>query len=174
MNVQLVPRASLTDKPDLILDPESCILLYPLAHLPSAGEALLDDICRLSWSYTRIVIVFEAYSEWKSFRSAKIHAGDPNSEDLEPYPFSPPVIKAVRTLRRGLGLNEGSGTKDVACGVSFCFARNVDECVGYIRSFGEYCGNMALRTDEDAPSRTTAHVWDDRGWLTLEEWEVTF
>lgn len=152
-------------EPDLVLDPLSCILLYPLAHLPSSSDhtVLLTDICRLSWSYSRITILFEAYSGWKSFRPPRPQAGDIDSDSMEPYPFTPPVVKAVRALRVGLSMSEEE--KDEACHVSFGFARCVEECAGLIRSVGECAEEMAWAEGLGA-------VWDDRQWLTAEEWEV--
>ncbi len=48
------------------------------------------------------------------------------------------------------------------CRVQFAFARNPDECVDFIRRAGE----KARMQDPTGP------LWDDRQWLTAEEWEV--
>jgi hypothetical protein len=57
-------------------------------------------------------------------------------------------------------------TKDDGCRIGFGFARSVERAAEMVRVMGDDCERRAYE-EEGAGS-----VWDDRAWLTVEEWEV--
>jgi hypothetical protein len=107
--VEILERTSLQNgSADLILDPHTAVLDVTLSELPALSESLVGRLASLSWSFTRILVIFESYSVSESF-----FADDKDLRDKLPRvnPFSLPIIKAVKRLRRDVHIAEGSGTK---------------------------------------------------------------
>ncbi|TFL03321.1 hypothetical protein BDV98DRAFT_485611, partial [Pterulicium gracile] len=99
--------------PDLILDQDSCVVLCHLQSLPSSAETLIAKICNLSFRYSFIFVLFEAYPQSFSHRSR------PDAETL--FAYSPPVIKAITKVRRRLVILD-----------------TVDDAALFIRAFGDH------------------------------------
>jgi hypothetical protein len=147
---------------DLILDHETAILLVSLATVPSECEALCVRISDLSWRFEHLLIIFEAFPAARSYVSSALE------KKAEFFAFSPPVVKAIRKLRRGLGIAEGSGVKKVESKVTWAFADDVGEVARLARLFGD----AAEGRDE-----TGGVIWQARDWLTQgegDEFDVCF
>jgi hypothetical protein len=145
--VDIVERDTL-DGVDLILDPHSAVIFVPLVMLPSQCEALTRRLGEQSWRYVRLLVVFEAF---------------PTSQAML-NPFSPPVLKAVKRLRRDLGIAEGRGEKRESMDVWFAFSGTVEEAAVFVRVFGDF----VERCDD-----TERVLWDgERAWLDGEAQEV--
>lgn len=145
---------------DIVLDPDHAVLLAPLLALPAQVEALSDRISAESWRYSDILVVFEAYP---SARSSRV--SDARSVTLAPYPYSPPIVKAIKKLRRIIGIAEGCGSKNKQCSVFWAFASDVEETAKFVRCFGDEASGKASGSAKGA-------LWDDREWLDDEEKEV--
>ncbi|KAI0059438.1 hypothetical protein BV25DRAFT_1993548 [Artomyces pyxidatus] len=147
--IHLVERDFLDDA-DLVLDCNNAALFFPLLSLPSQCDVLKARLDALSWRYEHLYVIFEAYSSIKSSLPG----------DLAPNPFSPPVIKAVKRLRRDLGISDVYHTKRAETTVHFAFAESVDEAASFVRLTGDL-----------AERRSTAGKWDNRDWLDYDEQE---
>lgn len=157
--VMLVERYSLGGC-EIVLDPDHAILLAPLLALPAQVDALSDRISAESWRYSDILVVFEAYP---SARSSRV--GDARSVALELYPYSPPIVKAIKKLRRIVSIAEGCGSKNKQCSVIWAFASDVEETAKFVRCFGDEAAGKAAGSGKEA-------LWDEREWLDDEEREV--
>jgi len=157
--VILVERYSLGGC-EIVLDPDRAILLAPLLALPAQVDALSDRISAESWRYSDILVVFEAYPSARSCR-----VGDARSVTLEPYPYSPPIIKAIKKLRRIVSIAEGCGSKNKLCSIIWAFAHDVKETAKFVRCFGDEAAGKAAGSAKEA-------LWDEREWLDDEEREV--
>ncbi|KAG1738576.1 hypothetical protein EDD22DRAFT_922864 [Suillus occidentalis] len=146
---------------DIVMDPVTAVLVASLLALPSQVEALADRISQTSWRYTHILIIFEAFPSGNTF-TAEIST---NNVKLVPYAFSPPILKAVKKLRRLLTIAEGCGTKDTGCEVQWAFANDVGEAALFVRAFGNLAQEWAHNGGGNA-------LWGDRGWLQVDEHEV--
>ncbi|KAI6124281.1 hypothetical protein EV401DRAFT_2158564 [Pisolithus croceorrhizus] len=145
---------------DIILDPDRAIIVTSLFALPAQIEALAERISKESWRYSEILVVFEAYPSERSCR-AENKNGDRNG--LGPYAYSPPIVKAIKRLRRIVSIAEGCGTKDKRCLVVWAFANGIEEAARVVRCFGEEACTRALQG---------ANVlWGEREWLEEEETE---
>lgn len=156
--VDLIER-DIHDGVDLILDHDTATLFVILAALPSQCDSLNAHISHLSWRYKFLLIIFECFSA----EDAYSNKGMSTNIDF----FSPPVVKAVKKLRRGLGIAEGSGTKRVDCDVSWAFAASVGEAARFSRIFGDAAEGRAI----------SGVLWGPRDWLTQtggEAYEVLF
>ncbi|KAG1747671.1 hypothetical protein EDB19DRAFT_2037030 [Suillus lakei] len=145
---------------DIVMDPDTAVLVAPLLALPSQVEGLADRISQASWRYTHILIILEA------FPSANAFTAEPstNNVKLMPYAFSPPMLKAVKKLRRLLTIAEGCGTKNAGCEIQWAFANDVGEAALYVRMFGNLAQERAFNGGGNV-------FWEDRGWLQVDEHE---
>lgn len=154
--VDLVERDQLGDV-QLIIDPDSAVVFMTLATLPSQVETLTVKLSQLSWQYAHILVIFEAYPSSWCFQRDR---GSPRSA---PYAFSPPVVKAVKKLRRDLSIAEAYQTKCASTVVQLAYANSIQEAAMLARVFGD------LAETRDA---TCGAIWGDRNWLDLDEQEV--
>ncbi|KAG1730675.1 uncharacterized protein EDB91DRAFT_1252534 [Suillus paluster] len=145
---------------DIVMDPDTAVLVAPLLALPSQVEGLADRISEASWRYTHILVILEAFPSANAFTAEN----NTNSSKLTPYAFSPPMLKAVKKLRRLLSIAEGCGTKNAGCEVQWAFANDVDEAALFVRMFGNMAQERAFHGSENA-------LWEDRGWLQVDEHE---
>ncbi|KAG2141046.1 hypothetical protein DEU56DRAFT_796935 [Suillus clintonianus] len=145
---------------DIVMDPDTAVLVAPLLALPSQVEGLSDRISKASWRYSHILIILEAFPSVNAY-TAEINM---NSAKLMPYSFSPPILKAVKKLRRLLTIAEGCGTKNAGCEIQWAFASDVGEAALFVRMFG----NLAQAWAFNGSGKT---LWEDRGWLQDEEHE---
>ncbi|OAX38957.1 hypothetical protein K503DRAFT_856354 [Rhizopogon vinicolor AM-OR11-026] len=160
--VHLVERYALGGV-DIIMDPDTAVLLAPLLALPCEVEGLTDRISHASWRYAHILVILEAFPSADALTTdgnKKIT----NSTKLTPYAFSPPMLKAVKKLRRLLSIADGFGTKNAGCEIHWAFANDVGKAALFVRIFGNLAEERALREGRDA-------LWGDRGWLQVDEHE---
>jgi hypothetical protein len=148
--IDLIERETLRGV-DLIIDAHTAVMYFSLPCLPSQCDALYTQVSDLSWRYSNILIVFEAFSPSLAFvpdhQSAK-----------QISTYSQPVLKSVGRFRRGLAMNGSESIKkfDKACSVQYAFAENVNDAALYARYFGE----MA----QDGGTANSL-LWDEREWL---------
>ncbi|KII93076.1 hypothetical protein PLICRDRAFT_694319 [Plicaturopsis crispa FD-325 SS-3] len=154
--VSLVERESLGGV-DLILDPQTAIILFSLAALPSQCDALLTRLSQESWRYSRLLVIFEGFPSSHTYRHDEMA-----SSRETPYAYSPPVLKAVKKLRRDLNLADVYETKNATTSVRLAFANAVDEAAVFVRMFGD----IAEENDE-----TAGAIWGVREWLNTDEVE---
>ncbi|KAF9245706.1 hypothetical protein BU15DRAFT_58684 [Melanogaster broomeanus] len=156
--IVLVERCNLGGT-DIIIDPDHGVLFKPLLALPAQLESAVDSISRASWRYSNILIVFEAYPSAQSYKTEASQ-----NMRLIPYAYSPPVCKAIKKLRRTLGIAEGCGTMNSRCRVTWAFANHPEESARIVRCFGEEARATAIDKGNDI-------LWDEREWLEEEERE---
>ena len=156
--VELVERDTLGGV-DLILDPHTAVIFTSLMALPSHCEALTARIGQQSWRYSHLLVIFEAFSTSLAYKF------DQASAKLAPNPYTPPILKAVKKLRRDLGIAEALETKNAGSLINFAFADNTHEAALFTRIFGD-------RAEENDTTRGA--IWGPRGWLDSEEQEVRF
>lgn len=147
---------------DIIIGPDYGVLFIPLLPLPAQLESAVERISRESWRYLNLLVVLEAFPGAQSYRTDR-------SQDTRPMPsaYTPPICKAIKKLRRNLGIAEGCGTMNPRCTVTWAFANDAEEAAKLVRCFGE---------EACAISKERGHgiLWDDREWLEEEEREVGF
>lgn len=158
--VVLVERYDL-DGTDIIIDPDYGVLFVPLLALPAHLESTVERISRESWRYLNLLVVFEAFPTAQSYRADR-------SQDtrLVPYAYTPPICKAIKKLRRNLGIAEGCDTMNPRCTITWAFANDIEEAAKFVRCFGEDA--CAIST-----ARGLGILWDAREWLEEEEREVS-
>ncbi len=144
--VQLVERESLNGA-DIIIDPHTAIIIFPLRNLPTQCDSLNARINHLSWRFSWILVVFETTSFSDSNAS---------KNSLAVNPFSPAVVKAVKKVRRDMEIAEACLDKQEGVRVQFAFPMSVPAAAGIIRRYGD------TREAEDISNRL---LWDDRHWL---------
>lgn len=140
---------------DLILDQDTAILFIPLSTIPSECEGLIAGISDISWRYSHILVIFEAFLISQAF-------SDGEENRMASFTFTEPISKSVKKLKRSLAIADGVGTKAVDCSVSWGFARNIEEAAGLARVYGD----MAESRD-----RTGGLLWQERWWLGEREAE---
>lgn len=120
----------------IIPSPHCAIVFFPLAALPSQTQyqTLLASLSTHSFSFSRILLILEAFPRALLYRTKLAKTAD--SRDM-PYAYSPPVIKAVKKVRRDLALREGLGEKSSTCKVDLAFADSVEESAMHVRNFGD-------------------------------------
>lgn len=151
---------AMSDSEDLILDCDTAVLFVPLELLPAHSAGLLALLTRLSWRYAHLLVVFACYpSAWDYFGDAKRSGADGPVASV----WSPPVVKAVRNLKRNLSIAEGLQTKCEACVVEYAFANTLGEAAAFARMYGDLA---------EARDATGGDVWGERHWLTHEERDV--
>lgn len=175
IKVYLVERPDLADV-DLIADAGAAIVYLTLAALPVDANDVAERVSRLSFAYSRLLLVFEAYPPSKS-RTAYLSSLDdsriPRQEDLAegailPYAFSPPILKAFKHLRRSLVIAESTGEKLASCRVDIAFALDEEESARYARIFGD----ARARDCQTDSNSAMSGPWDDRSWLVDDAYEV--
>ncbi|KAG9045348.1 hypothetical protein FS837_006480 [Tulasnella sp. UAMH 9824] len=174
IKVYLVERPNLADV-DLIVDAGAAIVYLTLAALPVDANDVAERVSKLSFAYSRLLLVFEAYPPSKS-RTAYLSSLDdsriPKHEDLAesailPYAFSPPVLKAFKHLRRSLVIAESTGEKLPSCRVDIAFALDQEESAWYARIFGD----ARVRDCQTDSNSAMSGPWDDRSWLVEDAYE---
>jgi hypothetical protein len=156
--VDLVERDTLGGV-DLVLDPHTAVIFASLMALPSQCETLTARIGQQSWRYSRLLVIFEAFSASLAYKS------DQASAKLAPNPYTPPILKAVKKLRRDLGIAEALETKNAGSLINFAFADDTHEAALFTRIFGD-------RAEENDTTRGA--IWGPRRWLDGEEQEARF
>ncbi|KAF8877626.1 hypothetical protein BD779DRAFT_1677243 [Infundibulicybe gibba] len=132
--VDLAEREYL-DGMDFILDPHTGVLLVSLFLLPSQCADLVACITAQSWRFSRILGA--SAERWS-----------------DPSAYTPPIVKALSKVRRGLDIAEACGEKRGGT-VNYAFANNVHEAAALVRYYGEL-----------AEAASFARVlWGARGWL---------
>lgn len=142
---------------DLILDQDTAVLFFPLSTLPSECEGLIAGICNISWRYSHILVVFEAFLISQAF-------DDCEENLLVSFTFTEPMLKSVRKLKRSLMIADGVGTKTEDCNISWAFAKNIEEAARLARVYGD----MAESRDT-----TGGLLWQERWWLGERESEYS-
>lgn len=143
---------------DLILDPHSAIIFVPLLSLPSQCDTVKSLVAQQSWRYSSLLLIFEAYPESYSY---KPNYGAESTSTLNAY--SPPILKAIKKLRRDLGIAEACGDKNTGTSVFLAFSNTVEESAVYTRIFGEFT---------ESNDQTGGDIWGDREWLDDEGTQV--
>lgn len=141
----------------IIPSPHCAVVFFSLAALPSQTQyqTLLASLSAHSFSFSRILLILEAFPRAHLFRTKLAKTAD--SRDM-PYAYSPPVIKAVKKVRRDLALREGLGEKSSTCKLDLAFADSVEESAMHVRNFGD----IALRDS----------IVDFTSYIGAEEQEV--
>ena len=154
-SVELVERDDL-DGVDLIVDPFTGVIFASLFSLPSQCEDLINRISKLSWSYQRLIVILEGYTP-----TCANKAVDGTPEMLSAY--TPPILKAIKKLRRGVGMAEAVEEKQGTTIVLYAFVNSVYEAASITR----YIGDLAEEVDV-----TNGTLWENRTWLHDEPNEV--
>ncbi|KAG8875357.1 hypothetical protein FRB97_005195 [Tulasnella sp. 331] len=158
--VELVERERAVDV-DLILDAGAAVIFFVLPALPTAANDLVNRLSNLSWRYSNILIIFESYPPARS-RTIFDHSEDDAAHFKDsPYPFSLPVIKAFKHLRRSLCISESSGSRNGMCNIGFVFALDEVEAARYVRLFAE---RRVIECAEDT-NKAQSGQWNKRDWL---------
>lgn len=154
---QVVSSSDTPVEVSIIPSPHCAIVFFSLAALPSQTryQTLLASLSAHSFSFSRILLILEAFPRAHLFRTKLAKTAD--SRDM-PYAYSPPVIKAVKKVRRDLALREGLGEKSSTCKVDIAFANSVEESAMHVRNFGD----IALRDS----------IVDFTSYIGAEEQEV--
>ena len=157
--VELVEHETLGDV-DLVLDPHSAVFFTSLLSLPFQCEAIVSRLCQQSWRFSQLLVVLEAYQESHSYVPDR-----EMSTRTKINCYTPMIIKAVKKLRRNLGVSEACDTKNPACSVFLAFADSVGEAALLTRYFGD----LAEANDVAV---TGGAVWGNRDWLDASIDEV--
>lgn len=160
--VDLVERDHLgTDAENvhMILDCDTAVLFVSVETLPSCGHALMTSLTQLSWRFSRLLVVFECYPSSWSYKGGRDFANKHVASV-----WSPPVVKAVKKLRRDLSIADGIQTKRTSTDIVYAFAVTPEEAAAFARMYGD----DAASRDGDADTSL-----GERAWLTLEERDVS-
>jgi hypothetical protein len=152
--IELAERTSLGGV-ELIVDPVSAIIVSSLFTLPAYGSQLVHRIAESSWRFQNILVLLESYPETLSIRPPKSKTDIP---ELSAY--TPPIVKAIKKLRRDVTIAEACGEKSSCCSVRYSFANHPSEAGRIARYFGD------LAEEQD---QTGGIVWQPRDWLDDEE-----
>ena len=131
------------------------MVFSPLRALPTLCKTLTAAINKLSWRFSHLLVVFE------SFPTADSHSltGD-HADVLTVNPFSPPVLKAVKKVRRDMAVAQACYDKRVETTVHFAFPLTLEDAARTVRLYGD----LAHRRDH-----TGGLLWDDRRWLDADD-----
>ncbi|KAI0639961.1 hypothetical protein C8Q77DRAFT_1045891 [Trametes polyzona] len=158
--VELVEREHLgPDAEDvhLILDCDTAVLFVPVESLPRRADTLVASLTHLSWRFSRLLVVFECYPSTWNFRSDTDYA-DKHVASV----WSPPVVKAVKKVRRDVAIADGVRTKCASAAVQYAFANTTEEAAAFVRMYGDV---SALAQNPEAGGSFLA----ERQWLTEDE-----
>lgn len=152
--VQLIEREWLGGA-DIVLDPDAAVVFAPLRALPTQCKALTAAINQLSWRFSHLLVIFESFP-WTSSQNR----AEDRTEVLTVNPFSPPVLKAVKKLRRDIGVAEACYDKRIETVVHFAFPLTLKDAAGTIRQYGDLAQQRSTTSDV---------LWDDRRWLDADD-----
>ena len=146
------------DGPDVLIDPHTAILLITLASITSIEKDLQRQLETLSLSFSRVTVVFEAYS-----RTTAYHVENPESTkaNLALNMFTPPVLLSFNHWRRLFNIAVAVESISSKCLVDWVFAHTPDETAKLIRLLGD-------RVEKQVDPVLRPHLWDDREWLFEE------
>lgn len=152
-SVDLIERVSLGGA-DIIIDVDTAVLFTSLAALPSQCEILAKAVCDLTWRFDRVLVILEAFPATQLYK--------PASEDRLPsyHAYSPPVIKAIKKLRRDISIAEACDRKAQGADVHLAFAESVETAALLVRAYGDIA---------EARDLTGGALWGDRFWVEAEE-----
>ncbi|PFH46658.1 hypothetical protein AMATHDRAFT_7546 [Amanita thiersii Skay4041] len=150
-SVDLVERDTLGGV-DFIIDSWTAVIYTSLFSLPLKCDHLITLISKLTWSYQRLIVILEAYTP-----AASMKRKEASGQTLNAY--TPPILKAISRLRRGIDMAEVDQEKRIATLVLYAFANTVDEAAHFTR----YVGDIAEDADD-----TQGALWADRSWLDQE------
>lgn len=143
--------------PDVIMDSHSAVVFITISIVPSMMLELKTKICQLSFSFSRILVILEAFpSNQATFSLDRLQHS--RSSDLQL--ITPNVVSSCLKLKRQVGLSlamEHDGISDDIF-VEFVVAWNVVECARYTRCFGDYA-ELSVSGEEHQL------FWGDRDWL---------
>ncbi|KAF7967848.1 hypothetical protein HWV62_32892 [Athelia sp. TMB] len=152
-SVELTERETL-DGVDIIIDPHTAIIFASLGSLPSQGETLSQRLGELSWRYSRLLVILEAFSSSAAYKRYK-----PRSLV---NPYTAPGLRAIQKLRRSFAIMDGCGSKRSGTSIHLAFADTVEQAAMFTRCFGD-CS--------EANDTTGGVIWGSRKWLDSEEQE---
>ena len=143
--------------PHIILDSHSCTIFHSVASLAGTNAEICKSVTDLAKSFSRILIVLEAFPSSKANYSA---------EPCQPYilnVLSSTVLQAfqkfVNKIKMVISmLDEADG---VFVKVEIVAARNVLEVARYVRVYGDAC-----EADEEHGFRGL--LWGSRPWLQTD------
>ncbi|KAF5332637.1 hypothetical protein D9611_005385 [Ephemerocybe angulata] len=148
--VDLFERANLGDV-DMILDCSTAVIFVPLFTLASECASWIEKISAQSWTFNWIYVILEAYPASCAYKFLE--------KPSTLYAYSPPILKAIKKLRRDIGIAEAFNNKSGDCRVIFAFADRVADAARFVR----YVGNLA-----EARDTTNGAIWGEREWLEEE------
>lgn len=151
--IDLIEREDL-DGVDLILDPDTAVVILNISFLPTGCLELVERLSAQSWRYRHILLLLEAFTPALAFRSEN------DTRRLQLSAYSPPVLKAIKKLRRDISLAEGFGNKSSSCDILIGFPSDVRETALLTRYYGDLAHARALDLNSGG-----SILWDDRGWL---------
>jgi len=165
--IELVERRDLAGV-DLILDTDTAVVFPNLFSLASRCDEWVDKITKLSWKFDRLLIIFEAYDELSAKKTKHRHPSMTTSSvtvgcSSQLYAYTPPVVKALKKLKRNLCIAEACGTKRATTVLQYGFADTVEEAALFSRLYGDWC---------EANDRTHGAIWGERDWLDADFLEV--
>ncbi|KZP24111.1 hypothetical protein FIBSPDRAFT_1042401 [Athelia psychrophila] len=152
-SVVLTERETL-DGVDIIVDPHTAIIFASLGSLPLENEALASRLADLSWRYSRLLVILEAFSSSAAYKR--------NRPPSLVNPYTAPTIRAIQKLRRSLAIMDGCDTKRTNTSVHLAFADTVEQAAMFTRCFGD-CA--------EANDTTGGLIWGCRDWLDNGEQE---
>ena len=162
--IELVERRDLAGV-DLILDTDTAVVFLNLFSLSSRCDEWVEKITKGSWKFDRLLIVFEAYDELSAKKTKRRH---PTSSvtvgrPFQLYAYTPPVVKALKKLKRNLCIAEACGSKRATTVIQYGFADTVEEAALFSRLYGDWC---------EANDSTHGAIWGEREWLAADFLEV--
>jgi hypothetical protein len=165
--VELVERRDLAGV-DLILDTDTAVIFFNLFSLPARCDVCVDRIAKTSWRFDKLLVVFEAYGEVSAKKTKHWHPSLSTSSSTascmpQPYAYTPPIVKALKKLKRDLCIAETCGTKRTATVLQYAFADTVEEAALFARLYGDWC---------ERDDRSHGAIWGSRDWLDADVLEV--
>ncbi|KXN87799.1 hypothetical protein AN958_08115 [Leucoagaricus sp. SymC.cos] len=139
---------------ELIVDPFSAVLVNSMFTLPAFGKQLVDRISEHSWRFQHLLILLEGYPQTLALRPPKSKSDIP-----EVSAYTPPILKAIKKLRRDVTVAEACGKKNSGCTVQYSFVNSTLDAGRIIRYFGDLA---------EARDQTGGILWQPRDWLDDE------
>ena len=146
------------DGPDVLIDPDFAVLIVTLASINTIEKDLQCQLEALSLSFSRITIVFEAYSKTTAYH---IKNGESTKASLVVNMFTPPVLSGFNHWRRLFNIAVAVESISSGCVVDWAFAHTPNETAKIIRLLGDHA-------EEEADPVIRQHLWDGREWLQEE------